>query len=99
MIETLRRAILVTGCVIVIGCDRSGSRDTKTDAMVQTAASATTTATTIATTTKAVFELANVGFAQPESVLHDEVDDVYLVTNINGDSLAHDNNGFVSRIT
>ena len=28
--------------------------------------------------------VANVGFATPESVLHDEVADVYLVSNING---------------
>ncbi len=40
----------------------------------------------------------NVGFATPESVLHDPAADVYLVSNINGSPLATDDNGFVSRL-
>jgi hypothetical protein len=39
------------------------------------------------------------GFAQPESVLHDSVGDVYLVSNINGSPLDRDGNGFVSRVS
>ena len=39
-----------------------------------------------------------VGFATPESVLHDTVDDVYLVSNINGAPLDKDGNGFISRL-
>jgi hypothetical protein len=39
------------------------------------------------------------GFATPESVLHDEARDVYLVSNINGPGLAPDNNGFISRVS
>lgn len=39
------------------------------------------------------------GFSTPESVLHDAVDDVYLVSNINGEPLAEDGNGFISRVT
>ncbi len=42
--------------------------------------------------------IANVGLETPESVLHDGVDDVYLVSNINGQPLAKDDNGFISRI-
>ena len=38
------------------------------------------------------------GFKTPESVLYDEVDDVYLVSNINGAPTAVDNNGFISRV-
>ena len=37
-------------------------------------------------------------FQTPESVLYDPVADVYLVSNINGDPTAKDNNGFISRI-
>ncbi len=37
-------------------------------------------------------------FQTPESVLHDAVADVYLVSNINGDPLGKDNNGFISRV-
>jgi sugar lactone lactonase YvrE len=43
--------------------------------------------------------VANVGFALPESVLHDPDADVYLVANINGAPLDADDNGFISRIT
>lgn len=39
------------------------------------------------------------GFSTPESVLHDEASDVYLVSNINGAPLDQDGNGFISRVT
>jgi sugar lactone lactonase YvrE len=39
------------------------------------------------------------GFMTPESVLYNAADDVYLVSNINGDPLAADDNGYISRIT
>jgi hypothetical protein len=39
------------------------------------------------------------GFSTPESVLHDTGADVYLVSNINGEPLAKDGNGFISRVT
>src|SRR5690606_24976526 len=38
------------------------------------------------------------GFATPESVLHDRIDDVYLVSNVNGAPDAKDGNGLVSRV-
>jgi hypothetical protein len=43
--------------------------------------------------------VAEVGFATPESVLHDEVSDVYLVSNIHGHPLQPDGNGFISRLS
>lgn len=45
------------------------------------------------------FELGGVGLATPESVLHDPIADVYLVSNISGDPFATDNDGFVTRVT
>jgi sugar lactone lactonase YvrE len=39
------------------------------------------------------------GFATPECVLHDEVRDRYLVSNINGRPVDADNNGFISEIS
>lgn len=42
--------------------------------------------------------VADVGFRTPESVLHDAVADVYLVSNINGNPSAVDSNGFISRL-
>lgn len=38
----------------------------------------------------------NVGFMTPESVLHDPLTDRYLVSNINGNPLEADDNGFIS---
>lgn len=43
-------------------------------------------------------EVAGVGFATPESVEYNAAEDVYLVTNINGDPLTADDNGFISKI-
>jgi DNA-binding beta-propeller fold protein YncE len=43
--------------------------------------------------------VSGVGFATPESVLHDAAADVYLVSNINGSPLEKDDNGFVSRVS
>jgi sugar lactone lactonase YvrE len=40
-----------------------------------------------------------VGFATPESVMHDPDSDVYLVSNINGSPLDADDNGFISVVT
>jgi hypothetical protein len=39
------------------------------------------------------------GFATPESVLHDTIADVYLVSNINGSPVERDGNGFISRVS
>jgi sugar lactone lactonase YvrE len=42
---------------------------------------------------------ADAGFATPESVLYDEADDVYYVSNINGGPSAKDGNGFLSKVS
>ena len=39
-----------------------------------------------------------VGFETPASVLHDEVRDLYLVSNVSGGLLDRDGNGFISRL-
>ena len=41
----------------------------------------------------------DVGFATPESVLHDPLTDAYMVSNINGSPLEADDNGFISLLT
>lgn len=43
--------------------------------------------------------LADVGFKTPESVLYDDAQDTYFVSNINGSPLDVDNNGFISKVT
>lgn len=47
----------------------------------------------------APIRVSGVGFATPESVLHDAAADVYLVSNISGSPLEKDDNGFVSRVS
>jgi sugar lactone lactonase YvrE len=46
---------------------------------------------------KGSFELT--GFEQPESVLHDERDDVYLVSNVAGSPFEADGRGYISRVS
>lgn len=43
-------------------------------------------------------DVANVGLAVPEAVMHDPAADVYLVSNINGLPADRDDNGFISRL-
>ncbi len=47
----------------------------------------------------AVTAVSDTGLQHPESVLYDAAAGVYLVDNINGDPLAKDGNGFISRVT
>lgn len=42
--------------------------------------------------------LREVGLSGPTSALYDPLGDVYLVSNVNGEALAHDDNGFISRV-
>lgn len=48
---------------------------------------------------EAVVTWKDVGLSSPESVLHDENADVYLVSNIDGAPLARDNKAFISKLT
>jgi sugar lactone lactonase YvrE len=43
--------------------------------------------------------ITRVGFSTPESVIHDSVADVYLVSNIEGAPAAKDDNGFIARLS
>lgn len=75
--------VLITVPVASIACGSAGDSDTA-------AASATPSGS---------ITVAEVGFATPESVLHDAIADVYLVSNINGHPLQPDGNGFISRLS
>ena len=46
----------------------------------------------------AVIEVKDVGLQTPESILHDRSIDIYLVSNINGNPAAVDDNGFISMV-
>ena len=47
----------------------------------------------------AAVEVADAGLVAPWAIVHDPVDDVYLVANVSGDPLAEDENGFISRVS
>lgn len=64
-----------------------------------------TTATTVieATTTKetvtsGMIEISEIGLAAPESVYYDEQTDSMFVSNVNGQPLEKDNNGFITKL-
>ena len=76
-------AIIFAVPVVVGGCGSAGDSE-RTDA---------------AAVPEEIITVAEVGFATPESVLHDEAADVYLVSNINGHPLQPDGNGFISRMS
>ncbi len=44
------------------------------------------------------FNLQDVGFQTPESMLYDADSDIYFVSNINGSPIARDDNGFISKV-
>jgi len=98
--------------VVALGsaCDKDKPTATTTSAGQPTVATTTavTPAPTLAPTTVApvnaktkepVVTFKSVGLSTPESVMHDDAADVYLVSNVNGDPSAVDNNGFISRLT
>lgn len=58
-----------------------------------------TDATSSAASEPVSISVAGVGFATPESVLHDVAADLYLVSNINGSPTDKDGNGFISRVS
>jgi len=69
--------------VVLIGCGGDADPESQASEETQTLEAITVT---------------GVGFMTPESVLHDEVADVYLVSNINGSPVEEDTNGFISRV-
>lgn len=80
-------ALLPLGCVDV---------EETPDAAADTTA-ADTQAATVSTDTGTVI-VADAGLQTPESVLHDDQADVYLVSNINGQPAEKDDNGFIARV-
>jgi hypothetical protein len=84
----LRRCLLLGLAIVAAGCGRGANDAGRSDSA---AGSAPPGSDQIA--------VRNVGFATPESVLHDPLTDAYLVSNINGSPLEADDNGFISLLT
>lgn len=94
-VDDHRRAtpLLALAFTVAIGACASDEPDG------EPAAGADTAATAAPATDTPGFSVADVGLQAPESVLHDEAADVYLVSNINGASLDKDDNGFITRLS
>jgi hypothetical protein len=99
--------LILWGAVLAAACEpmqrrRAAARDTAAaTAAVDTAVAPAETATTnvIPPSTASASKVLTIeGFLTPESVLHDTIQDIYFVSNINGIPTAKDNNGFISRV-
>lgn len=101
------RALSCAACLLALGC--GGSAREPASAPSSGAASAPAEAPRPAATAAVPSALPlappppllvrDVGFAAPASALHDPALDVYLVSNVGGDSAARDGDGFVSRLS
>lgn len=92
----LKRSILLIVMVLITACAKESTENTTaTDSTTGTVQS--TTASTSSTASSQSMEL-NDGLQTPESVLYDGDQDVYFISNINGQPLAADNNGYITRV-
>lgn len=85
-VKEMAKHVFLIALIMSIGCQQQES----------SAPPATPTAPPVRKTAAAPGTLT--GFQTPESVLYDSDQDVYLVSNINGDPTAADDNGFISRV-
>ena len=76
--------------------DAQAKADAKAKAEAQAKAEAKAKAPAAASL---VFALEGAGLARPEAVVYDAEQDVYFVSNVNGDPLKKDGNGFVSKVS
>ena len=89
-----KRFLVLIAAVIVAACAKE---TTQTSSTTDTAAATTTTAA--ASTSSAATQPKEIsGLQTPESVLYDAAQDVYFISNINGDPTAADNNGYILRV-
>ncbi|HEX6133174.1 MAG TPA: SMP-30/gluconolactonase/LRE family protein [Longimicrobiales bacterium] len=83
-----RSRLAVVLLVLVAACTRTDTDTSDVPADTSAGPAAASAPTSIA----------DIGLQTPESVLYDERADVYLISNINGEPLGRDDNGFISRV-
>ncbi|HEV8659507.1 MAG TPA: hypothetical protein VGS96_12875 [Thermoanaerobaculia bacterium] len=86
-----KRSILLMAALIVAACAKEQTTTTATTAPEPSPVSSTSTAPAEAND---ITE----GLETPESVLYDATQDVYFISNINGQPVAADNNGYILRV-
>src|SRR6266576_6105162 len=98
--RSMRASVRYTILAVAVGCvpvDRKPPVSNAADTVADTTPAAPV-APAAPASVGAAKVLTVVGFSTPESVLHDSVQDIYFVSNINGSPTAKDNNGFISRV-
>jgi hypothetical protein len=103
---------LTVAALVAPGCDKSEKPSSTYTSSAQPSANVTTNPTTVeprtgpattttqgTTMTKPAVTWKGVGLSTPESVLHDDVADVYLVSNVDGQPLTVDGKGFIARLS
>lgn len=85
-----RIAIVLSGLILVLACQKE----------VDSTATGTTATTTTAAEETDPMQPRSIaeGLMTPESVVFDPEQDVYFISNINGDPFAADDNGYISRV-
>src|SRR6266699_667249 len=92
-------AVLGAACLRVDRAPPASETSAAADTAAPVAPAATPVAAPTPPASPAATKVAVVeGFLTPESVLHDPVQDIYFVSNINGGPTTKDNNGFISRV-
>lgn len=94
-----KRSLVVIAALVLAACGKettSSSSATNTGT-TDTAQATTTTAAGAVTSSQGTQQISN-GLQTPESVLYDASQDVYFISNINGQPLAKDNNGYISKV-
>lgn len=90
-----RRSILLIATLLVFAC----TKETTTQTTNTNTPPAQTTSSAATTSPAAQPSEISQGLQTPESVFYDADQDVYFISNINGDPLAADNNGYISRVS
>jgi hypothetical protein len=111
--SSLATSLVALVALASVACDKDKASSTTTSASQPTSVTASSsstpksdTPTTIAidagragaTKLEPVVTFKDIGLATPESVLYDDTNDLYLVSNINGKPLDVDNNGFIAKL-
>ena len=94
-----KRSLVLIAMVMVVACakENTTTSETTNTATSDTAAATTTTAAGAATSSQGTQQIAT-GLQTPESVFYHADQDVYLVSNINGNPLDKDNNGYIAKV-
>lgn len=90
-----KRSLIAIAVLMTVACAKETTQNTTTT--TDTQAATTTTAADTAAKAAASKEIAQ-GLQTPESVLYDADQDVYFISNINGQPLAKDDNGYISKV-